>query len=93
MYFCLVPTIIASALYELSTYSENGAFYKEKADKMVESLSAAPYRPETGTAHGFLLNSSVTSIPHNSDIDVPLNYADYYYVEALVRKRNIEKNN
>jgi len=85
--------IIASALYELSTYSENGAFYKEKADKMVESLSAAPYRPETGTAHGFLLNSSVTSIPHNSDIDVPLNYADYYYVEALVRKRNIEKNN
>lgn len=85
--------IIASALYELSTYSANGAFYKEKADKMIESLSAAPYRPELGSSHGFLLLSSVTSIPHGVDIDVPLNYADYYYLEALVRKRNIEKNN
>ena len=85
--------IIASALYELSTYSENGAFYKEKADKMVASLSSAPYRPEAGSNHGFLLLSSVTSIPHGVDIDVPLNYADYYYLEALVRKRNIEKNN
>ena len=83
--------IIASALYELSTYSENSALYKEKADKMVESLSAAPYRPELGASHGFLLLSSVTSIPHGVDIDVPLNYADYYYLEALVRKRNIEK--
>lgn len=85
--------IIASALYELSTYSANAAFYKEKADKMVESLSAAPYRPELGSSHGFLLLSSVTSIPHGVDIDVPLNYADYYYLEALVRKRDIEKNN
>lgn len=85
--------IMASALYELSTYSPNGAFYKAKADKMIENLSAAPYRPEPGSAHGFLLLSSVTSIPHGADIDVPLNYADYYYLEALVRKRNIEKNN
>ena len=85
--------IIASALYELCDYSDNKALYKEKADKMVESLSAAPFRPEAGTAHGFLLNSSVTSIPHGADINVPLNYADYYYLEALVRKRNIEKNN
>lgn len=83
--------VVASALYELSLYSKNGVLYKEKADKMVESLSSAPYRPEIGTNHGFLLLSSVTSIPHGVDIDVPLNYADYYYLEALVRKRNIEK--
>lgn len=83
--------IMASALYELSTYSEQGDYYKERADKMIESLSSAPYRPESGTAHGFLLLSSVTSIPHGADIDVPLNYADYYYLEALVRKRNLEK--
>ena len=83
--------IVASALYELSLYSKNGVLYKEKADKMVESLSSAPYRSELGTNHGFLLSSSVTSIPHGVDIDVPLNYADYYYLEALVRKRNIEK--
>ena len=34
---------------------------------------------------------SVGSIPHGSSIDVPLNYADYYFLEALIRKQNIEK--
>ena len=33
---------------------------------------------------------SVGSIPHNNEIDKPLNYADYYYLEALVRKANLE---
>jgi hypothetical protein len=39
----------------------------------------------------FLLMHSVGSIPHNSEIDVPLNYADYYYLEALKRKIDLEK--
>ena len=30
---------------------------------------------------------SVGSIPHGTEIDVPLNYADYYFPEALKRKR------
>ena len=34
---------------------------------------------------------SVGSIPHGSNIDVPLNYADYYFLEALIRKGHIEK--
>ena len=34
---------------------------------------------------------SVGSIPHNSEVDVPLNYADYYYLEALLRKAKLEK--
>ena len=34
---------------------------------------------------------SVGSIPHGSCIDVPLNYADYYFLEALIRKGNLEK--
>ena len=34
---------------------------------------------------------SVGSIPHNSEIDVPLNYADYYYMEALKRRNDIDK--
>ena len=33
----------------------------------------------------------VGSIPHNGEIDVPLNYADYYFLEALKRKRDIEQ--
>lgn len=82
--------IIASALYELSTYKENSGF-KETADKIVASLSSPAYRAIVGTNHHFLLMHSVGSIPHGHEVDVPLNYADYYFLEALVRKQNIEK--
>ena len=81
--------IIASALYELYGMTEN-SLYKEKADKIVESLSSPAYRAEPGTNGGFILMHSVGSIPHGSSIDVPLNYADYYFLEALIRKGNIE---
>ncbi len=82
--------IIASALYELS-YHTGSALYKEKADKIIESLSSPAYRAAQGTNGGFILMHSVGSIPHGSSIDVPLNYADYYFLEALIRKGNIEK--
>ena len=82
--------IIASALYELYGMTEN-SLYKEKADKIIESLSSPAYRAEPGTNGGFILMHSVGSIPHGSSIDVPLNYADYYFLEALIRKGNIEK--
>ena len=82
--------IIASALYELYWYTKND-LYKEKADKMIESLSTPAYRAAQGTNGGFILMHSVGSIPHGSNIDVPLNYADYYLLEALIRKGHIEK--
>ncbi len=81
--------IMASALYELWQHTKNDAYVKV-ADKIVKSLSAAPYRAALGTNGGFLLQHSVGSIPHGSSIDVPLNYADYYLLEALIRKRHIE---
>lgn len=82
-------SIMASALYELYTITKN-ELYLNKADKMMSSLSAAPYKAEPGTNGGFILKHSVGSIPHGSGIDVPLNYADYYYLEALIRRRNIQ---
>ncbi len=81
--------IIASALYELYGFTLNGE-YKELADKILVSLSSPVYRAAQGENGGFLLMHSVGSIPHNSSIDVPLNYADYYFLEALVRKSAIE---
>ena len=81
--------IAASALYELYDMTKNKE-YKALADTIIESLSSPAYRAEQGTNGGFILMHSVGSIPHNSNIDVPLNYADYYFLEALVRKRNIE---
>ncbi len=82
--------IVASALYELWQYTSKDEYLKS-ADKIVRNLSAAPYRAALGTNGGFILKHSVGSIPHGSSIDVPLNYADYYLLEALVRRRHIEK--
>ena len=80
----------ASALYELSTYIP-GKNYKETADKIMESLGSPAYRAEVGTNGNFILMHSVGSIPHGAEIDVPLNYADYYFLEGIMRKRDLEK--
>ncbi len=82
--------IIASSLYELSSYTNDS--YKKQADKIIASLSSPAYRAIVGTNHNFLLMHSVGSIPHGNEIDVPLNYADYYFLEALTRKKELEKN-
>ena len=79
----------ASALYELSTYLPDKN-YKATADKIMGSLGSPAYRAEVGTNGNFILMHSVGSIPHNAEIDVPLNYADYYFLEGIMRKRDLE---
>lgn len=82
-------TVIASALYEMSTFATPDAiFYKAYADKIIASLSTDSYKAELGTNGNFLLKHSVGSIPHDNEIDTPLNYADYYFLEALKRLKN-----
>lgn len=76
--------IAASALYELSHYSKKGKRYKKAADKIMNSLSDK-YRAAIGTNDGFLLLHSTGHKPAGSEIDVPIIYADYYYLEALLR--------
>ena len=68
-----------------------GNDYKVTADKIMESLGSPAYRAAVGTNGNFILMHSVGSIPHDSEIDVPLNYADYYFLEGLMRKRDMEK--
>ena len=80
---------VASALYEMDGYCP-GKEYKALADKILKSLSSDAYKAKIGTNGNFILMHCVGSIPHGNEIDVPLNYADYYYQEALIRKRNIE---
>ena len=79
----------ASALYELSTYLPQKG-YKDLADRILVSLASPAYRAQTGTNSHFLLMHSVGSIPHGHEIDAPINYADYYYLEALLRKKKLE---
>lgn len=84
--------IMASGLYELSTYADSGKAqeYKNIADKIVHNLSHH-YQAEPGTAQGFLLLHSTGHRPGKDEIDVPISYADYYYLEALSRKAELEK--
>ncbi len=79
--------IIASALLELAQYADinEKTEYKSAAATMICSLSGDAYHAKPGTNGGFLLLHSVGAFPLNSEIDVPLIYADYYYLEALSR--------
>jgi len=81
--------IIASALYELCTYSDKGDIYKHQANKIMESLGST-YASAPGENFGFVLGHSVGAKPMDSEVDVPLNYADYYYLEARMRKLELE---
>ena len=82
--------ITASALYEMVTYLDD-AKYKATADKLLENLSSPAYRAAVGSNGNFILMHSVGSIPHGAEVDVPLNYADYYFLEALIRKQELER--
>jgi len=77
--------VIASALYELADY-DNKFDYVKYADQVLENIMSDKYLAEQGTNHNFVLKHSVGSIPHGHEIDVPLNYADYYFSEALLRQ-------
>jgi hypothetical protein len=79
--------IAASALFELSGYGPEPAIrdtYSNAARKILRSLCAPPYLAE-GTNSRAILNHSVGSKPGNAEVDVSLIYADYYFLEAMVR--------
>ncbi|WP_295116653.1 glycoside hydrolase family 88 protein [uncultured Chitinophaga sp.] len=85
-------SITASALLELSTYVPKKAAvkYKNAATKMLVSLSSPAYRAKEGQNNNFILMHSTGHKMANSEVDVPLTYADYYYVEALMRYKQME---
>lgn len=83
--------VIASAMLELSTFVKDGKMYFDYAERILKSLSNNDYLSSKGENHGFVLMHSVGSLPHGSEIDTPINYADYYYLEALHRYLNLKK--
>ena len=83
--------VTASALLELSTFAADGQKYFDYAEKILKSLSSDAYLAQPGTNGGCILKHSTGSLPNGSEIDVPLNYADYYYMEALKRYMDLKK--
>ena len=83
--------IVASALLELSTYLpiEKGKEYKDVAIKMLKSLSSDKYQSRESKP-SFLLHST-GHWPAKSEIDASIIYADYYYMEALLRLKRLNE--
>jgi len=79
--------IMASALVELSGFTDGQLQSKfiSAAQTQLETLSTPEYLAEPGTNGFFILKRSVGNLNRNSEVDVPLTYADYYFIEALVR--------
>lgn len=81
--------VTASALFELSQYVKEGDKYFNYAETILKNLSGEQYLAKKGENKGFILMHSVGHLPANSEIDTPLNYADYYYLESLMRYKNL----
>lgn len=87
--------IMASALIELSgfTSGSESAEYLSFAEKQISTLASGRYTAPKGENGDFILMHSTGAFPMDSEVDVPLTYADYYYVEALSRLRKILNDN
>lgn len=83
--------LVASALLELSQYVDKSEsqYYISEATKMLESLSSEQYQSRDKN-YAFLLHSTGHK-PHGYEIDASIIYADYYYIEALLRWKKINE--
>ena len=82
--------VVASALLELSELEKNieeKRYYRKTAEKILRSLSSPAYL--SGSENDAFLLHSTGNKPKNSEVDIPIIYADYYYIEALVRLKKI----
>ena len=83
--------VMASALIELSQLdpSDKAAEWLAFAEDQLRTLSSADYLAEEGEIGGFIIKHSVGHLKAKSEVDVPLTYGDYYYVEALMRLKKL----
>jgi unsaturated chondroitin disaccharide hydrolase len=83
--------ITASALFELSTFvTPNSKKYRNVAELILKNIDAKHWC-KIGAKGGFLLDNSTGHLPGNHEINVPIVYADYYYLEALLRSKSLKK--
>jgi len=86
--------VICSALIELSGYvkSKESKRFLKAAETQLLTLSSPTYLAKIGGNGNFILQHSVGFLPKNSEVDVSLTYADYYFVEALMRYKKYNLN-
>lgn len=85
--------IMASAFVELSSFTKDAKAkqnYLNMAEKQLRTLASSTYLAEPGTNCNFILKHSVGNFPERSEVDVPLSYADYYFLEGLLRYKRLK---
>lgn len=82
--------LIAAALTELSDYvgKADSKKYQTVVETQIRTLASPEYTAAIGENGDFILKHSTGAYPMQSEVDVPLTYADYYYLEALTRLQN-----
>ncbi|WP_282132834.1 glycoside hydrolase family 88 protein [Cellulophaga baltica] len=84
--------IAACGMFEIANLVEDVTLknkFNTAANKFVEILSSDAYY--SGDKNQALLLHSTGHLPNNSEIDMPIIYADYYYMEALMRLKKLEE--
>jgi hypothetical protein len=81
--------IMASALMELSTYSKKGESYFKAGEKILKSLASENYLAKPGTNGNYAIMQATGNYLGGSEVNVPLIYADYYFLEGLLRYSNL----
>ncbi len=82
--------ITASALLTLQQYvPEKKEAMIAYAESIIRKLSTPDYLAELGKNQGFILKHSVGNIHSGEENDKPLNYADYYFLEALSKWKSL----
>lgn len=81
--------VVASGLLELSTFlkNEKGECYKQAAIYMLKTLSSLAY--QSGEKNSAFLLHSTGHWPNKTEVDASIIYADYYYIEALLRLKKL----
>ncbi|MCK5367599.1 MAG: glycoside hydrolase family 88 protein, partial [Cyclobacteriaceae bacterium] len=83
--------IMASALLELSTYAnDHSEIYVQRAGKLLKSLASDEYLASPGTNNNFILKHCTGNKRGDSEVDSPLIYGDYYFIEALLRYKKLK---
>lgn len=80
--------IMASAFLDLAKLTgdrELGGKCRDMAEMQVRTLASPEYLAEVGSNGHFLLKHGVGNLPAGSEVDVPLTYGDYYFLEALLK--------
>ncbi len=85
--------LVASALIELAGISNSAkaSKYLKAAEKLIQSLSSPIYTAKVGENGGFILKHGVGNMTKGTEVNVPLSYGDYYYLEAMLRYKKLNK--